>query len=196
MILEENYSLKSDLRKVNEDNIEMKAEIKGMNIALNYIKEFNEKQSLASSNLASENNVQTSSEKMINIQNHSSQAQEDQRYQGQENYSSQEVNPIIVSNPVSIPKEKKVIKDPYEALLAFKAKANKREMLKQKMTSMVSDSGMNLSELKFMFVEHYKYCSKATFYNYLKELEIEKIIKIERENTKNIVYINRVENHL
>ena len=80
-------------------------------------------------------------------------------------------------------------KDPYEALLAFKAKANKREMLKQKLISMIGESGMNLSELKFMFVEHFKYCSKATFYNYLKELELEKTIRIERENTKNFVYL-------
>ena len=39
---------------------------------------------------------------------------------------------------------------------------------------MIGESGMNLSELKFMFVEHFKYCSKATFYNYLKELELER----------------------
>jgi len=80
-------------------------------------------------------------------------------------------------------------RDPYEALLAFKAKKNKREVLKQKMKSMIGESGMSLSELKFMFVEHFKYCSKASFYNYLKELEIEKNVKIERQNTQNVVFL-------
>lgn len=81
-------------------------------------------------------------------------------------------------------------KDPYEALLAFKAKANKRDMLKQKLLSMVGEQGLNLAELKFMFVEHFKYCSKATFYNYLKELELEKSVRVERENSKNFIYLN------
>ncbi len=63
-------------------------------------------------------------------------------------------------------------------------------MLKQKLVSMVSEVGINLSELKFLFVNHYKYCSKATFYNYLKEIELEKLVVIRRENTKNFVYLN------
>jgi len=79
--------------------------------------------------------------------------------------------------------------DTYDALLAFKAKANKRELLKQKIMSMIGENGINLSELKFMFVEHFKYCSKASFYNYLKELEIERIVKVERENSKNFIYL-------
>lgn len=90
----------------------------------------------------------------------------------------------------SVTKQPEKIKDPYEALLAFKAKANKREMLKQKLLSMIGEGGLNLSELKFMFVDHFRYCSKATFYNYLKELELEKMVKIERENSKNIIYLN------
>ena len=82
-------------------------------------------------------------------------------------------------------------KDPYEALLAFKAKTNKRELLKQKLTTLITEEGLSLSELKFMFVDHYRYCSKATFYNYLKELELEKAVVIERENAKNKVYLKQ-----
>lgn len=80
-------------------------------------------------------------------------------------------------------------KDPYEALLAFKAKVNKKDALKQKMVSMIGEGGMNLSELKFMIVEHFGYCSKATFYNYLKELELERYVRIERHHSKNIIHI-------
>lgn len=98
-----------------------------------------------------------------------------------------------VETPVSEVKaplrETPKVQDPYEALLAFKAKSNKRDLLKQKLLSLISENGMNLAELKFMFVDHFKYCSKATFYNYLKELELEKSIKIERENSKNFVYL-------
>ena len=86
-------------------------------------------------------------------------------------------------------------KDPYEALLAFKAKANKRDVLKQKMLQMMGD-GMNLAELKFMFVDHFRYTSKATFYNYLKELEIERAIRIERNQSKNVVYPSSVKREI
>ncbi len=88
-------------------------------------------------------------------------------------------------------KEADVRKDPYEALLAFKARINKKDILKQKLISMINENGINLSELKFLFVDHYRYCSKATFYNYLKEIELEKLIEIRRENTKNFVYLNK-----
>ena len=105
-------------------------------------------------------------------------------------YNDPVVSEVAQKKPV---KEEK--KDPYEALLAFKAKTNKREVIKQKMISMIGENGMHLAELKFMIVEHFKYCSKATFYNYLKELELEKHIKIERENTKNYVYLSHALNN-
>lgn len=156
---EENSKLKNDMSDMNNSMIEMKAELKGINIALTYINEFNEKKSSSV--------VQPIKE-----------------------------IPIVQESQVShieIPIQRQQVKqDPYEALLAFKAKSNKRDVLKQKMLSMITDSGMNLSELKFMFVEHFRYCSKATFYNYLKELEIEKLVKIERENSKNYIYLNSV----
>lgn len=85
-------------------------------------------------------------------------------------------------------------KDPYEALLEFKAKTNKRELVKQKILTTVPNDGMILSELRFLFVEHFNYCSKATFYNYLKELEYSKQIRIEREHSKNIVYLQGMSN--
>lgn len=191
-IIEENNSLKDDIKRLNESNVEIKAEMKGMKIALNYIKEFNEKQNLAQQTSLTNSNLESSQQEVV------SQIGSGFDNESYNNDNFEKTKTIIVEKPiVSRPaKEKKEIKDPYEALLAFKAKANKREMLKQKMISMVSESGMNLSELKFMFVEHYKYCSKATFYNYLKELEIEKTIRIERENSKNFVYLNRMENHI
>ena len=85
-------------------------------------------------------------------------------------------------------------KDPYEALLEFKAKTNKRELVKQKILTTVPNDGMILSELRFLFVEHFSYCSKATFYNYLKELEYSKQIRIEREHSKNIIYLQGISN--
>ena len=97
----------------------------------------------------------------------------------------------VVEQPVAAPVAK-VQKDPYEALLAFKAKANKREVLKQKMMTMVGENGVHKSELKFLFVDHYKYCSKATFYNYLKELELYSAIKIERVGGKDFVYLTHL----
>lgn len=79
--------------------------------------------------------------------------------------------------------------NPHEALKQFKVKANKKEILKNKMFEMIGERGMFLNELKFMFVDCYKYTSKATFYNYLKEVELEKSVRVERINNKNMVYL-------
>jgi hypothetical protein len=88
-------------------------------------------------------------------------------------------------------------KDPYEALLAFKAKTNKKSLLKKKILSLITDNGIAQNELKFMFVDHYKYCSKATFYNYLKELEIENKVELRRVNSKNMIFLTeKIENIL
>lgn len=115
------------------------------------------------------------------ISNYSNKDESDTNNQNYENNTNKQVK-----------KEPK--KDPYEALLEFKAKTNKRELVKQKILTTVPNDGMILSELRFLFVEHFNYCSKATFYNYLKELEYSKQIRIEREHSKNIVYLQGISN--
>lgn len=115
------------------------------------------------------------------ISNYSNKDESDTSNQNYENNTNKQVK-----------KEPK--KDPYEALLEFKAKTNKRELVKQKILTTVPNDGMILSELRFLFVEHFNYCSKATFYNYLKELEYSKQIRIEREHSKNIVYLQGISN--
>jgi len=158
LVEQENKSLKEENKKIYLEISDLKAEIRGLAIALDYIKEFNQKQ-IASSKIKS----------LDEIKNEFSFTPEVQ---------------IPLKQKSNLPKM-----DTYDALLAFKAKANKRELLKQKIMSMIGENGINLSELKFMFVEHFKYCSKASFYNYLKELEIERVVKIERENSKNFIYL-------
>jgi len=157
-LVQENKELKSKLNETNSEINEMKAQIKAFEIALNYIKNFNQTQN-SERDIISESNVP-------------------------------------VQKPV-VQRQEIKSQDPYEALLAFKAKSNKRDLLKQKMISMINQGGSNLSELKFMFVEHFKYCSKATFYNYLKELELEKHVRVQRQNTKNFVYLmNDISNEI
>lgn len=153
----ENNFLKDEITKLNNTISELRGEIKGIGVALEYIKDFKKQNEIKKVN---EIKQEVEISQQPSISKKISQNQNNQ--------------------------------DPYEALLAFKAKANKRDVLKQKIVSMIGEGGISLSELKFMFVEYFKYCSKATFYNYLKELEIEKIIKIERENSKNIVMKNSV----
>lgn len=154
LLEKENENLRARQREMSDELADLRAELKGVMIALDYIKSFSQQQS-----------VQT----QVPVQT--------------------EFPPVQV-----LPKKAKEAHslssaaDPYEALLAFKAKANKRELLKKKIVSMISEGGMNLAELKFMFVEHFRYCSKATFYNYLKELELERAVRIERQQTKNIIF--------
>lgn len=114
--------------------------------------------------------------------------------QAQVQQPQQTVAQVVAPVQEEVKKETKTpeIKDPYEALMQFKAKSNKKDYFKQKMLQMLEENdGMILSELKFLFVDHFKYCSKASFYNYLKEVELEKYIKIQRNSGKNRVYLAR-----
>ena len=77
-------------------------------------------------------------------------------------------------------------KDSYKSLFEFRLKKNKKEILKQKILEIVKEK-LDLSELKFLFVDFNKYSSKATFYSYLKELEFENRIKIEKTRNSSIV---------
>ncbi len=163
----ENRVLTEKISNLTSEIYELKAELKGISVAIEYIKDFNEKIISANSNMINPNMAETAI-KTQNIEPIN-----------ESNFLKSNINPV-----------KAKIEDPYEALLAFKAKANKRDLLKQKILSMIGESGLNLSELKYMFVEHFRYCSKATFYNYLKELELEKSVRIERENSKNHIYLN------
>ena len=205
---EENRYLKEKIGNLNLEVNGLKSEIKGLSIAIEYIKDFKKQQEGRSSlNLVQENpQINSNNQNQMfadgmTSSNLNQQVTEfSQIYPVSSNNFTEQIpvsnNPSVmpqVQNLVthSIPQaQQKPSLDPYEALLAFKAKSNKREILKHKLITMVRDGGMNLSELKFMFVEHFRYCSKATFYNYLKELEFNKSIKIERENSKNYVYLN------
>jgi len=148
-------SLTNTNQRLNTTITDLTSELKGIKIALDYIKGFQE---------SINHNTQQIAQPQQPIQNLYSQSH--------------------------IPQPQTNQQDPYEALLAFKAKSNKREILKQKLVSMINENGMNLSELKFMFVDHHRYTSKATFYNYLKELEAHGTIRQERVNSKTHVFLS------
>jgi hypothetical protein len=150
--------------------------MKGIKIALDYIKSFNENSNSQLNTIQNNSQIQQTQSAQA-IQNQNIQPQQ----QIQQNYQS-----IPDSHIPTIPA------DPYQALIAFKAKSNKREMLKQKLVSMVGDNGLNLSELKFMFVDHQKFVSKATFYNYLKELTAQGTITQELVNGKAHVFVTQI----
>ncbi len=109
------------------------------------------------------------------------------------------VEPLYTSEvvrEVPIQTRKVPIEDPYEALLAFKAKANKKDLVKKKMASLIGENGLSLAELKYMIVDHFRYCSKATFYNYLKELEYNKVLNVERRDSKNMVFLMGIDREI
>ena len=99
---------------------------------------------------------------------------------------------ILIKNENSKTISKNELKNEnnYENIMSFRAKLNKKEILKNKIINLIEENGSYLSEICFLFVSHHKLSSKATFYNYLKELEIKNEISIKRENSKNVIYKN------
>lgn len=182
LLKDANIELKSTIQTLNQEVSNLKGEMKGINIALDYIKNMQINQTTSQQVQTPEPVVQTPAPQQIQTPNTQMPIQE---------ISQNNIKIMNEKEQPIIRQEKPKHEDPYQALLAFKAKINKKEMLKQKLISMINEVGINLSELKFLFVDHYKYCSKATFYNYLKEIELEKQVVIKREKTKNYVYLNQ-----
>jgi small-conductance mechanosensitive channel len=181
-LFEDNKDLTSSLQQLSSENISLKSEVQELKLLLN---SFKEEFSLIGQELK-----EIRQQKQI-VQTVPVHTQPQVQPQQVDSLYSQQIPTQQPIQPLPQPSV-----DPYEALLAFKAKSNKRDMLKQKMMSLVGDQGMNLSELKFMIVDHFRYCSKATFYNYLKELELEHHIKIERSHSKNIVFLSSMKREI
>jgi hypothetical protein len=191
----ENEMLKEKLNSLGSTNStlqttisDLNSEMKGIKIALDYIKSFNENSNLKLSAQAIQNeNIQNQPQTQQQVEPQATQSQNYQQPQAQPIYRPQQNYQSIPDSQIpSMPVNS------YDALIAFKAKTNKREMLKQKLISMIGENGMNLSELKFMFVDHQRFVSKATFYNYLKELEASGTITQERVNGKAHVFTTQI----
>ena len=82
-------------------------------------------------------------------------------------------------------------KDVYEELVNFRTRLNKKENLKEKILTLINGTGTYLAEIQFLFVEQNKFTSKATFYNYLKELEFENQIETKRIKNKSVVFLKK-----
>ena len=194
----ENDLLKEKLNSLGSTNSnlqntisELNAEMKGIKIALDYIKSFNEN---SNSQLTQQSNNINNNNNHINNQHQNQIAQANLNQNLNQIQNNQQPVQRIQQNYQSIPDTHipRLPVDPYQALVEFKAKSNKRELLKQKLVSMINQGGMNLSELKFMFVDHNRYVSKATFYNYLKELEAQGTITQEYVHGKKHIFANNV----
>lgn len=182
-LYEENVFLKKEIVSLKDNNLglkeeilSLKSELKGINLALDILKNF------SNSNVNFNKGDEILENKEVKIDNL-------EKVKTDKSFDIKDFKK----------NKKQVFEDSYDALLKFKAKVNKKQMLKNKILSLINDSGILLAELKFLFVDHFKYCSKATFYNYLKEIELERFIKIERENSKNYVYLissNKIENEI
>lgn len=172
-ILKENDVLKNQIKNLTDELLGFKTQMTTLTTSIENITTSNQQFQQNMLNMQEMLKTQQITINNLNIQQNQQKQDEKQKQVSQKK-----------SKKLNAQKE-----DPYEALLSFKAKANKKDVLKQKILSMVGD-GITQTELKFLFVEHYRYCSKATFYNYLKEVELQNEIVIKRESSKNMIYLN------
>ena len=101
-----------------------------------------------------------------------------------------EDNYIILGAPKGTERRNKSIQALQQDTLKEVTK-NRKQIVKEKILSHTQHSRTSPLELKKIFVDRYKYCSKATFYRYLNELETEgKINYISINNTKYIYPLN------
>jgi hypothetical protein len=61
-------------------------------------------------------------------------------------------------------------KDTLKSEFIRKFKKNKKEIIKQKIIEIIKIKPMSIADLKYNIVDQLKYCSKASFYRYIEEL--------------------------
>lgn len=69
---------------------------------------------------------------------------------------------------------------------------NKKRIIIKKILDLIAERQLTLSELKTLVVDELRYCSKASFYRYFKELKRRKLIDfIEFDGTKVLVLVKQ-----
>lgn len=71
--------------------------------------------------------------------------------------------------------------------LARQFNRNKKSIIQQRIIDLVQKAEYNLPDLKRIIVDQKRYCSKATFYRYINELEESKLLNTAEVNGENIV---------
>lgn len=76
---------------------------------------------------------------------------------------------LIKETIAEVLKQKK--KDNLKSEIMFKFRRTRQQIIKQKIMDTCSTKQVTVPELKFIIVDQLSYCSKASFYRYLNEME-------------------------
>ena len=75
-------------------------------------------------------------------------------------------------------------KDPIQAEVLWRLRRTRREFVYKKIIELLNNNHREIAELKYLIVNQGKYCSKATFYRYIENLQINNRISIAQINDK------------
>lgn len=85
------------------------------------------------------------------------------------------------------PKVEKIQKDNLKEDLIRSYERNRKNIIKQQILTESNKGSYSKVELRDIIVNQKKYCSKASFYRYLEELELEQLISYKRRKKKTII---------
>jgi len=71
-----------------------------------------------------------------------------------------------------------------------KFEKNKKEIIKNKIKELLHNKSLKLSELKYIIVEQYGYCSKASFYRYYNELKEQGLVLEVKKEGKIMITVS------
>ncbi|MBS3119875.1 hypothetical protein J4475_03565 [Candidatus Woesearchaeota archaeon] len=77
--------------------------------------------------------------------------------------------------------------DPLKKEMIRQLNRNRQRIIKRKILELLHGNKMELAELKYLIVDQHKYCSKATFYRYIQDLEISDLVNFMIVGTKEFV---------
>ena len=64
---------------------------------------------------------------------------------------------------------------------------NRKDIVKQQILTEAAKADLTKIQLRDLVVDQKKYCSKASFYRYMEELELEGLISYYRHKGKNLI---------
>ncbi|MBD3209135.1 hypothetical protein GF367_01825 [Candidatus Woesearchaeota archaeon] len=101
-----------------------------------------------------------------------------------------------IQQPEPIIKSQKLVADKLKEDLLKNYERNRKDIIKQQILSEVAKGDLTKISLRDVVVDQKKYCSKASFYRYMDELELQGLVQFKRRKGRDLVKAQTFEQNL
>jgi len=91
------------------------------------------------------------------------------------------------SEPVSGPKNRSAFSKSFESKIVSMIRPQRKEYIMQKILDFVEKGGYTTKQIETVIVKEKELCGRTAFYDYLKELKYQNLVKISQKNGRKVL---------